>query len=112
MNPDDRVCLTHMVDALNKAIGFTKGRSRADLDTDAMLAFALMQAVQIVGEAANNISQETRAQCPQIPWPVIIGMRHRLVHAYTDVDHDILWTTVIEAAPPLLAQVTSILGED
>lgn len=111
MNPDDRVRLSHMMDALNKAIGFAEGRSRANLDTDAVLTFALMQAVQIVGAAANDIGQETRAQSPQIPWPAIIGMRHRLVHAYTDVDHDILWTTATEAAPALLAQVKSILGE-
>jgi uncharacterized protein with HEPN domain len=69
-------------------------------------------AIQIVGEAANNISQDTRDQYPQIPWSVIIGMRHRLVHAYADIDHDILWTTATEAAPKLLAQVRAILETD
>ena len=109
MKPEDRVRLTHMADALGHAIRFVEGRGRADLDSDPMLTFALLYALQTVGEAANNISQETRDQIPQIPWPVIIGMRHRLVHAYADIDHDILWTTATEAAPTLLAQVNSVL---
>jgi uncharacterized protein with HEPN domain len=93
MKPDDRTRLTHIADALGNAIRFTEGHSREDLDRDAMLTFAMLYAIQIVGEAANNIRQETREQYPQIPWAVIIGMRHRLVHAYADVDHDILWRT-------------------
>jgi hypothetical protein len=68
MKPDDRIRFAHIVDALNNAIGFTQGRSRQDLDTDPMLILALMQAIQIVGEAANNIRQETQEQYPQIPW--------------------------------------------
>jgi uncharacterized protein with HEPN domain len=93
MKQDDRIRLMHIAEALSHAIRFTEGRSRADLDNDPMLTFALLYAIQTVGEAANNVIQETRDQNPQIPWPVIIGMRHRLVHAYADVDHDILWTT-------------------
>ena len=77
-----------------------------------MLTFALLYALQTVGEAANNVSQEARNQLPQIPWPVIIGMRHRLVHAYADIDHDILWTTATDAAPKLLEQVNRALGSD
>ena len=74
-----------------------------------MLTFALLYALQTVGEAAKNIGQDTRDQLPQIPWPVIVGMRHRVVHAYAEVDHDILWTTATEAAPKLLDQVNGVL---
>ncbi len=112
MKPDDRIRLNHIVEALGHVLRFTEGRSRADLDTDPMLTFALLYAIQTVGEAANKVSQETRDQHAQVPWPVIIGMRHRLVHAYADVDHDILWTTATDAAPKLLAQVETILESD
>lgn len=60
MKPDDRVRLRHIVDAMSAAIRFTKGRSREDLDRDQMLAFALLHAIQIVGEAAGKISPEFR----------------------------------------------------
>lgn len=109
MKPDDLIRLHHIADALRSAIRFTKGRHREDLDKDEMLAFALLHAIQIVGEAATKISQETQSQHPQVPWALIVGMRHRLVHAYFDINHDILWTTATEAAPELLAQVLPIL---
>ncbi|HUB13381.1 MAG TPA: HepT-like ribonuclease domain-containing protein [Acetobacteraceae bacterium] len=112
MKPDDRIRLMHMAESLGHAIRFVEGHSRADLDSNRMLTFALLYALQTVGEAANNVSQEARNQLPQIPWAVIIGMRHRLVHAYADVDHDILWTTATEAAPKLLGQVNRALGLD
>ena len=86
MKPDDRVRLRHIADALSAAIRFTRGRSRDDLDKDEMLAFALLHAIQIVGEAAGNVSAEFRDQRPQIPWEPITAMRHRLVHACFDID--------------------------
>jgi len=72
MKPDDRIRLMHIEDALGHAIRFTEGRGWADLDTDPMPTFALLYAIQTVGEAANNISLETRDQHPVIPWPAII----------------------------------------
>ena len=77
-----------------------------------MLAFALVHALQIVGEAAGKVSAETRAQRPGVPWSTMIGMRHRLVHAYFDINLDILWTTAAEAAPALLAQIQPLLDAD
>ncbi|SEE46691.1 Uncharacterized conserved protein, contains HEPN domain [Rhizobiales bacterium GAS188] len=105
MTPDDHVRLRHMADALRSVIRFTEGRHRDDLDKDEMLAFALVHAIQIVGEAASKISVETRDEHPQIPWAAVIGMRHRLIHAYFDINLDILWVTATEAAPALLAQI-------
>ncbi len=109
MKPADRVRLHHIVDALTSTIRFTEGRRRQDLNEDEMLTFALVYAVQIVGEAANRVSMEFRNQHSEVPWAIIIGMRHRLVHAYSDINRDILWTTATEAAPELLAQIKSLL---
>jgi uncharacterized protein with HEPN domain len=110
MNPRDRVRLQHLVDALNSAIRFVQGRERGDLDRDEMLLFALVRAVEIAGEAASQITDETRAQLPDLPWNSMVGMRNRLVHAYFDINHDILWTTVTEAAPPLVERLKNILS--
>jgi len=106
--PDDRARLTHIEEAIVAAMEFTESRSRSELGTDLMLQFALVQAVQIVGEAARNVSAGTMAIAPDIPWPVIVGMRNRLVHAYFDINLDILWTTVTEALPELLPQITRL----
>ena len=112
MRPDDRIRLRHIADALNSAIRFTAGRHREDLDRDEMLVFALMHAIQVAGEAASRISSETRDQHPQIPWAAVIGMRHRLVHAYADINLDILWTTATAAAPELLAKIRPLLNTE
>ena len=60
MNPRDRVRLQHLADALNSAIRFTQGRERDDLDTDEMLLFALVRAIEIAGEAASQVTAKTR----------------------------------------------------
>jgi uncharacterized protein with HEPN domain len=64
---------------------------------------------KIVGEAVSKVSIELREQNPEIPWAIIVGMRHRLVHAYSDINRDILWTTATEAAPEPLAQIKPLL---
>ena len=111
MNRRDRIRLRHLVDALNSAIRFARGRERGDLDSDEMLLFALVRAIEIAGEAASQVSAETCAQLPDLPWSSIVGMRNRLVHAYFDINRDILWTTVTEAAPPLVELLKNVLAE-
>jgi uncharacterized protein with HEPN domain len=101
-----------MRDASREAVGFAKGKHRADLDNDRMLAFALVKAIEIVGEAANQVSDATRTQNPDIPWVDIVGMRHRLIHAYFDIDLDILWQTIQHDLPPLITALDNALAED
>ena len=92
-----------MDDAAHEAVSFAQGRTRASLDTDRQLVLALVKAVEIVGEAAHQVSQQTRERLPEMPWDDIIGMRHRLVHAYFDIDLDVLWRTVQEDLPALMS---------
>lgn len=109
MRAEDSVRLRHMIDAAESALRFIQGRNRTDLDRDEMLLFALVRAVEIIGEAASRVSDDGRANAPRLPWGAVVGMRNRLVHAYFDIDRDILWTTVTQALPPLLAQMKSIV---
>lgn len=104
---DDEVRLRHMVDAAKQAIAFAHGKSRADLDKDLQLSLALTRLVEIVGEAAKNVSAETAAAIPSVPWRAIAGTRDRLVHAYFDVDFDRLWQIVAIDLPSLLAVLES-----
>ena len=112
MSPDDRTRLRHIAEALNSAFRFIENRRRSDLDQDTMLLFALVRAIEIAGEAASRISPEGRAELPDLPWSMMIGMRHRLVHAYFDIDIDMLWTTVTEASPPLAERLGKFLEEE
>ena len=64
--------------------------------------FAVVRAIEIVGEAASRVSIEARNRSPDIPWPAIVGMRNRVVHAYFSIDSDIVWITVTRELPQLL----------
>ena len=111
MNKHDRTRLLDMLDAARKAQAFAAGRSREDLDSDEMFAFALTRALEIIGEAAARVSQETRADLPQIPWRSIIGMRNKLIHDYIAVDYDILWATVETELDTLISYLEKSLEQ-
>lgn len=110
MRKHDAVRLRHMLDAGREALGFARGRDRADLDSDRMLVLALVKDIEIVGEAASQVSEETRAQLPGLPWADMIAMRHRLVHAYFEINLDILWQTVQQDLPPLVTALEEAFG--
>ncbi len=102
MSDDDRVRLQHMLDAAEEAMSFADGQTRADLDYDRKLVLALVKDIEIIGEAAYRITPAVQEEMPDIPWDDIVGMRHRLVHAYFDINLDILWRTVQDDLPPLV----------
>lgn len=103
MRREDSVRLEHRIDAARSAGHFVSGHARQDLDSDPMLRFALVRAIEIIGEAASRLSPEARSLMPSVPWPALVAMRDRLIHAYFDVDLDILWNTATIESPTLLA---------
>ncbi len=103
MRKDDEIRLRHMLDAAREALSFTQGRTRSDLDRDRQLVLALVKDIEIVGEAAARITEPGRRDAPEIPWQRIVGMRNRLVHAYFDIDLEVVWKTVQEDLPQLIA---------
>ena len=77
-----------------------------------MLARALVKCLEIVGEAASQVSRETRTRAENIPWAQINGMRNRLIHAYFDVNHDEVWETVASDLPVLVGALETLLEAD
>jgi len=98
-----------MLDSAHDVVDFAQERSRVDLDSDRQLVLALVKAVEIIGEAAYQVSAETQARLREIPWDDLVGMRHRLVHAYFDVNLDILWRTATDDVPALLRVLERLL---
>ena len=75
MQPEDLIRLRHMLDAAKKAVGFAKGKFETDFSKDEKLALALVRLLEIVGEAARNVSNDIRKSHPEIPWKEISGTR-------------------------------------
>lgn len=107
---DDDVRLRHMFDAAQEAIDFMQGRARQDLEQDRMLVLSLVKLIEIIGEAASRVSEEGRKRYPQLPWMNMVTMRNRLIHAYYDVDLNIVWGTVTEDLPALARALEEILS--
>ena len=99
-----------MIEAAETTCGFVSGKVRSDLDSDRMLVFALVRAIEIVGEAASKVSAPTRQAAAEIPWSLIVSMRNRLIHAYFDVDHEVVWKTATEELPQLLPRLRALLA--
>ena len=83
MNERDELRLRQMRDASTNALRFAEGKERINIEEDLLLAYAVIHAIQIVGEAASQITPETQQQYPEIEWQNIVGMRHRVVHPTT-----------------------------
>ena len=109
MQKDDEVRLRHMLLAACEAVSFARGRVRGDLETDRQFVLSLVKDIEIVGEAAAQITESARTQAPEIPWQRIIAMRNRLVHAYFNINLDVVWQTVQEDLPVLIARLERIL---
>jgi len=99
-----------MLDAALKAKHFIQRRSRGVLDSDEMLALAVIRLLEVMGEATRGLSQEVKDKNPQIPWKQIAGTRDRLIHGYFDVDLDIIWNIVNRDLPPLIEELEKILS--
>jgi uncharacterized protein with HEPN domain len=98
-----------MLDAAMAAQSFAAYRKRADLDSDRQLVFALVKAVEIIGEAAAKLTPELKSQTPHVPWRDIVAMRNRLIHAYFDINLNILWSTIEVDVPQLIVILSRLL---
>jgi uncharacterized protein with HEPN domain len=110
MSNEDLIRLRHMLESAQEARAYAVGKTRLDLDRDRMLVHSLVRCIEIVGEAASKVSPQGQTEIPAIPWPDIVSMRNRLVHAYFDINLDLVWDTVVDDLPPLVAALQKVPG--
>lgn len=94
-----------MLEAATKASRLIEGLTPADLKDDELRSLAVTHLLEILGEAAKGVSEETRAKHPQLPWTQMAATRDRLIHGYFSVDLDIVWEIVNHDLPPLIASL-------
>ncbi len=105
----DEIRLRHMIEAAREAVSFAHGRVRSDLEVDRQLVLSLVKDIEIIGEAATQVTEPTRMELADIPWTKIIAMRNRLVHAYFSINLDVVWQTVQEDLPTLITNIERIV---
>ncbi|WP_372707334.1 DUF86 domain-containing protein [Brevundimonas sp.] len=107
-----RIKLEDMRDNAVKALSFLDFRTPADLEAEPLRAYAILHAVQMVGEAARKVPQIVREAAPSVAWQASVAMRKILVHDYGKVSFQILVDTVRDDFPPLIANLERLLGQD
>ena len=103
--------LRDILDASREALSFVETLDFADFLTDRRTNFAVVRALEIVGEAANHIPAEIRNRWPEVAWLDMVDMRNILIHAYFGVDLETVWRTIQEDLPQLRDSMERILAE-
>jgi len=111
MRPDE-ILLLDMLLAAREALDFLGGVSAADFERDRMRQLAVIKCIEIIGEASAKVSEPFRVAHPEIPWRGMAGIRHRLVHGYSEIDVGRVWQTVVEDVPALIAAVEKLLPSE
>jgi len=105
----DLIRARHMLVAAKEAMEFTAGKTRKNLEKDRMRVLAIIKSIEIIGEAASKVSEEFKSENKNIPWNDITSMRNRLIHAYFDVNLDIVWQTIKTDLPDLIKALEKIV---
>lgn len=107
----DRLFVVGMIDACERVAALVDGRDATAVEADRDVRDALLWNFTVLGEAANQVSEQTRAACPDVPWRRAIGMRNRIVHGYWSTDTDVMVSTARAVVPGLRAQLQILLDD-
>ena len=111
MRHDDSYLLD-MLFAARKAAKFAQGLTYEQFVQSDLHQNAIFKVLEIIGEAASRISDDTREAHPEIPWPDVVGLRNRIVHAYFEIDLDVIWNIVTGDIPGLIAELERIAPQE
>ena len=106
---DERLLLLEMSEAVKKIILYTTGLDFTSYLEDSKTQDAVLRNLTVLGEAANQLSDQFCSAHPAIEWEKIIRSRHILVHDYFDIDHEIIWRIVTDYLIPLQTELEAIL---
>lgn len=105
------IYLQDIVEAINRIESYVRDTTRSQFKTDRMRFDAVVRNLEVTGEAVKRVPDSIRENYPSVAWRKIAGLRDRLIHAYFDIDIDIIWDVVQSELPILKNEIQRILGE-
>lgn len=103
--PRDDAFLLDIVQSARIALSYVQDVEEAAFNENPQLQDSVIRRLEIIGEAARRLSEETRASLPEVPWRSVIGMRNLMIHDYDDVDITMVWDSVQQGLPQIIAQI-------
>ncbi|MBA2621922.1 MAG: DUF86 domain-containing protein [Acidobacteria bacterium] len=107
--PNNADRLRHILEAVERIESHLDGYDKQTFEADAKTQDAVVRQMEIIGEAATNLTRDLRSKNPQVEWQIATAMRNRLIHGYFDVDAEIVWNTAQNDLPILKTEVEKIL---
>jgi len=108
--PGDKQRLQHILDAIDEVEAYTKGSTLDNFLHNSMMRFASVKQIEIIGEAANYLTKETKEKFSSVEWGQITGMRHILVHEYFGIDAELVWQVIMNDLPVLKKTIKEIIS--
>jgi uncharacterized protein with HEPN domain len=108
-NLGDKVRLQHVLDAILEVEGYLHNTDFSGFMENSMMRFACIKQMEIIGEASNHVSDDTKAKFSTIEWAQIVGMRNVFVHEYFGVDSSLVWEIIRNDLPELKEKIIQIL---
>ncbi len=108
----DKEYVVDMFLSCQKILDYTQGMTFEDFEMDSKTIDAVIRNIEILGEAAKNVSNELRAKYPEIDWSIIARTRDKLIHFYFGIDTTTLWKIIRDDIPELLDQLETILKNE
>ena len=103
--------ISDILQCISKIRRYTKGYTFDDFQEDDKTIDSVLRNLEIIGEAARHVPSEVRAQYPEIPWAEMLTIRNIVIHEYHGVNLQIIWQTIKEDLPPLVAPLKRILQD-
>lgn len=100
-----------MLEAIARIARYVDGMDADKFAADERTVDAVVRNLEVLGEAANRLSEEERASCPGLPWDEMRGLRNKVAHEYFGIDTAIIWETVMTDLPPLVAPLEELLEQ-
>jgi uncharacterized protein with HEPN domain len=107
---DPEIRIRHMRDHAHEAVEMLGDITREELKNDRKLQLALVQLIEIVGEAASRIPEDVRKTHQSVPWQLAADMRNKLIHGYDVIEYAIVYDTVKDDLPVLVQQLDALLS--
>ena len=104
----DALLIQDIVEAAEKIESYTQNFNFNQFNNDSKTADAVIRNFEIIGEAANRLTESFKVQHPEIEWHKIRGFRNRIVHDYIDIDYEVVWQIKINYLPVLIKQLKDI----